>query len=158
MSTKPDFDDYLDRISAIQKAIITGSQSAKFPLPSGKEPFWVNVFLAPRIRPNVDAQSSMITLTLRMILVRAPKESFFQPEWEAKVIDDMVEVIWNFMTNDSYRRLIVSMFTAIQPGFIPGSLKIVNPARIEGVENVGSFLGSAYNLEWQHRMQRDIGT
>ncbi len=158
MSTKQDLDNYLERITAIQKAIITDAQAAKYPLPSSPVPYWLNVFLPSRIRPNTDNQSSMITFVLRMILVRTSKENMFQPEWEVQIGADMTEVVWNFMTNNDYRRLIVGAYPEIQPGFLPGSAKVVSPARVEFITNVGEVLGSSYILEWQHRMTRDIGT
>lgn len=157
MSTKPDFDNYMERITAIQKAIITGSQAAKYPLPSSPVPFWLNVSMPHRSRPNVDNQSGVITYNIRMILVRTPKENRFQPEWELQIGKDITEVVWAF-TGDNYRRLIVSTYTAIQPGFIPGSLKLLNYNRIEGAQTIGEFLGSIYTLEWQHKMTRDLGT
>lgn len=158
MSTKPDFDNYMERITAIQKVIITGSQAAKYPYPSSPKPFWLNVSLPDRIRPNADNQSSVLTYNIRMILVRTTKENMFNPDYELQIGKDITEVVWNFMTDNNYRRFIVSTYTAIQPGFIPGSVKISNYNRIEGVQNVGEFLGSIYTLEWQHRMQRTVGT
>lgn len=160
MSTKPDSDNYLDRITGIQKAIITGSQAAKYPIPAGDVPYWQNTLLPPRrISPNTDSNSQMVTFSCQMLLVRGNKTSMFQEEVEAQIIADRDDVLWEFMTNSNYRSLIVGAFTAVQPGFITGGLRIDTLSRTEIQQsNTGELLGSFYNLSWQHKMKRDVGT
>lgn len=157
-TTKQDLDNYLDRITAIQKAIVTGSQASKLPLPSGDPPFWLNLYLPGRFRMNVDAQSSVLTIICQMQLIRGKSTGTFQEEAETQIIADYADVLWEFTTDENYKRLIVGAFTRIQPGFIPGSVKIATMSRTEREQaNTGKLLGSFYNLEWQHKMTRGLG-
>ena len=157
-TTKQDLDNYLDRITAIQEEIVTGSQASKLPLPSGDPPYWLNLYLIPRIRMNTDVKSSVLTLICQMQLIRGAKTSTFQEETETQIIADYADVLWAFSTDEGYRRLIVGAFTAIQPGFIPNSVKIATLSRTELQQaNTGELLGSFYNLEWQHKMTRTLG-
>ncbi|KKN20599.1 hypothetical protein LCGC14_0933890 [marine sediment metagenome] len=160
-TTKPDFDNYVDRIKAIQKATISGSQAAKFPLPSGLAyPYWLNVYLPHRLRPHEDAATDVLNLVLQMQLIRGTRTNMFQPDIEQKILNDHADVLWEFMTDEDSQRLIVGAFTAIQAGFIPGSLNITTTSRTElpqGGPVIGDVIGSFFNLTWQHRMRRTLG-
>ena len=156
---KPDLGNYLARISAIQEDLVSGSISSIYPnIGSAEPPFWLTIILAPRIRPNTDAQTDMLTLSAQMLLIRSAATNLFQPDMEAKIGADMVDVMWGFMTDSNYKRFIVGVYTTIQPGFVPESVRIT-PSRWEGTlgDNVGQIIGSSYIIEWQHRMRRPVG-
>ena len=157
-TTKQDLDNYLDRITAIQETIVAGSQASKLPLPSGDFPYWLNLYLIPRIRMNTDAKSSALTLICQMQLIRGKSTGTFQEGIETQIIADYSDVLWAFATDENYKRLIVGAFTAIQPGFVPSSVKIATMSRTElSQANTGEVLGSFYTLEWQHKMVRTLG-
>ena len=153
ITSKPDLDNYLTRITEIEKVIIPTSVTVKNPsdVPANP-PFWLHMASGQTIQKG-SAGQWFITFELRILLVRQLGVNALG-DWavETVLIQDMIDVLWNFVGIDNYRNLKSASYSDIQAGFAVDSVMVSNQSRWHGNTVVGECLGSVFTLSFSHRM------
>ena len=153
ITSKPDMDNYYDRITEIQEAIASDTFGIKNPKAA---PMDVNYWLlhaGGQTNQRETAHVVYVTFSVRFILVRQKGGGALGDfASEAQLVSDMTEVLWNFESIPEYRNFKTTAYPTIQVGFAPDSAVITNQQRFEGTTANGVVIGSIHTLSWGHRM------
>lgn len=149
---KPDLANYLDRIQSLQQGAapdseINPSQSRG----AATHRFWVTSAGRNIVVKRETAGGELWTFVVEMFLSAGPRESNAIAEVERQVLVDLPTVAYHFwdhadLTNETY--------PAVQPGFVPTSAMLLPRGRVEYTTQSGLYVGSLYDLSWQHRVTK----
>ena len=151
VTTKPDLDNYLDRITEIEAIIVSGSTTIKNPSEAPMDPpFWLHIASSQNTQVLSPAHR-YTTFSIRTLLVRRYGEGALG-DWktETELMQDMIDVNWNFTSLEDYRNLVTATYTTIQSGFALDSVVVSNQNRFSGPTAVGQCLGSIHTISWGH--------
>ena len=154
-SYKPDIDNYLDRITAIEQLIITDSVVVKNPIQVPMVgPYWLHI--AGGGAPQKSSANQWLeTYTIRILLIRGKVGAMGDYEIETQIMKDITNVSWYFMMDKNYRNLRIAGHATLasnQAGFDPDSVIVSNQARWQGAAVTGQIVGSIHSLSFRHRM------
>jgi len=152
VQSKPDIDNYLDRINEIEQLIVTDSIVIKNPAQGSLQyPYWLHIAGGGAPQKG-SANEWLLTFNIRILLVRGAAGSMGDYAVETQILTDIANVAWNFMGRDDYRNLRTPTYTTIQSGFDLDSVIVSNQTRFEGAVVTGDVVGSLHTISFRHRM------
>jgi len=162
VQSKPDLDNYMARITEIEELIVPGSIAVKNPKQIPRDyPYWLHI--ANSGTPQKGSSNEwVLTFSIRALLVRGTAGAMGDYTVETTIMDDIIEVAWNFLMDDNYRNLKTPTYPTLQAGYALDSLAINNSIRYEGEVAAGigaggtplvrNIVGSLYTITFLHRM------